>query len=200
MTDGTAAAELATPPGSDDGQIVVISGPSGVGKGAVHARLRQLVPGSRLAISVTTRPARNFEREGVDYRFVSQATFDGLVADGALLEHAEYAGNWYGTPRDQVDQAIEDGVVLVLDIDVQGAIQVKRALPSALLVFLLPPTMEELARRLQLRGTEDEAAMSRRLERAREEIAARHDFDVVIVNDDLDACVDEVLAAMAARS
>ncbi|MEX2324533.1 MAG: guanylate kinase [Nitriliruptoraceae bacterium] len=188
---------MALPPRSSDGQVVVISGPSGVGKGAVHTRLRQLVPDSRLAISVTTRPARDFEQDGVDYRFVDRVTFDELVAQGALLEHAEYAGNWYGTPRDQVDHAIDEGVMLILDIDVQGAIQVKRALPGALLVFLLPPTMDELARRLHLRGTEDDVAIRRRLERARDEIAARHDFDVIVVNNDLDACVAEVLDALA---
>lgn len=178
------------------GLLVVIAGPSGVGKGTVHARVRAALPESTLSISVTTRAPRPGERDGVDYRFVDDATFDQLVADGQLLEWARYAGHRYGTPRAPAESAVAAGQVVVLDIELQGALQVKQHHPEALLVLLLPPSFAELERRLRARGTEDPVAIAQRLERAREELAARDRFDVEVVNDDLDACVDQVLAAI----
>lgn len=178
------------------GLLVVIAGPSGVGKGTVHARVRAALPESTLSISVTTRAPRPGERDGVDYRFVDDAAFDQLVADGQLLEWAHYAGHRYGTPRAPVESAVAAGQVIVLDIELQGALQVKQHHPDALLVLLLPPSFAELERRLRARGTEDPVAIAQRLERAREELAARDRFDVEVVNDDLDACVDQVLAAI----
>ncbi len=178
---------------NDAGIAVVLSGPSGVGKGAVHAIVREALPDARLSVSVTTRPPRPGEIDGVHYRFVDPDTFDQLIAAGAFLEHASYAGNRYGTPRDQVANAVAEGAVVILDIEVQGAIQVKRAIPSALLVFLVPPAMDELERRLRSRGTEDEQTIQRRLERARDELAQHEAFDVVVVNDDLERCVGEVI-------
>jgi guanylate kinase len=190
--------------GSDDvagragrrGLLVVIAGPSGVGKGTVHARVREALPDSVLSVSATTRPPRAHEREGVDYRFVDRAGFEGMVGRGELLEWAEYAGHLYGTPRAAAEAAVAEGRIVVLDIEVQGALQVRDREPDALLVFLSPPSFEELERRLRSRGTEDEAGIARRLEVARAEVAQRDAFDVTVVNDDLDRCVAEVVAAI----
>lgn len=181
------------------GLLVVIAGPSGVGKGTVHARVRAALPESVLSVSMTTRPPREGERDGVHYHFVDLETFERCIADGALLEWAEYAGHRYGTPRQPAEEAIADGRVVVLDIELQGALQVKEHDPEALLVFLEPPSFQELERRLRARGTEDPDAIARRLDRAWEELAAGDRFDVRVVNDDLDRCVAEVLGAIEAR-
>jgi guanylate kinase len=178
------------------GLLVVVAGPSGVGKGTVHAALRRRLPDAELSVSVTTRSPRPGEAEGVDYRFVDTTTFQRMIDAGELLEWAEYAGNLYGTPRAPAAAAVARGAVVLLDIEVQGALQVKRADPDALLVFLHPPSLEELERRLRGRGTEDDAAVARRLEVAREEIAGAPAFDLEVVNDRLDDCVAEVLTAI----
>jgi guanylate kinase len=145
-----------------------------------------------LSVSATTRDPRPGELDGADYHFVDRATFEEMASDGRLLEWAEYAGNLYGTPRQPVDEAVADGRVVLLEIEVQGALQVKEQVPDALLVFLVPPSEEELERRLSGRGTEDAATVARRLEVAQRELAARRDFDHVVVNDDLEQCVSEV--------
>jgi guanylate kinase len=176
------------------GLLVVVAGPSGVGKGSVHARVRAALPDTHLSVSVTTRRPRPGERDGVDYHFVDRAGFEAMVASGALLEWAEYAGNLYGTPLAPVVEAVASGSVVVLDIEVQGAIQVKERVPDALLVFLLPPSLEELERRLRGRGTEDDAAVQRRMEVAQQEMTQQGAFDAAVVNDDLDRCAQEVLA------
>ena len=179
------------------GLLVVIAGPSGVGKGTVHARLRAELPDAWLSVSATTRPPRPGERDGVEYHFVDDAGFDRLVAGEELLEWAPYAGNRYGTPGAPVAEAVAAGRVVLLDIEVQGALQIQAHDPKALLVFLLPPSFTELERRLRTRGTEDDALVAARLERAREEIALADRFDTRVVNDDLDDCVAEVLGAIA---
>ena len=178
------------------GLLAVIAGPSGVGKGTVHARARASLPESVLSVSVTTRAPRHGEVDGVDYHFVSPERFQELIDQDQLLEWAEYAGQRYGTPRGPVAEAVAAGRIVVLDIELQGALQVKEHDPAALLVFLVPPSFEELERRLRARGTEAEVVLQRRLARAREELSAAHRFDVVVVNDDLDRCVEEVLAAI----
>ena len=175
------------------GLVVVVAGPSGVGKGSVHRGVRDALPDSALSVSVTTRPPRAGEVDGVDYRFVDREAFQEMIEGHDLLEWAEYAGNLYGTPRTPVVAEVAQGNVVVLDIEVQGAVQIKETLPGALLVFLVPPSFEELERRLRGRGTEDEATIRRRLMVAREEIAEQDAFDVVVVNDDLDRCVAEVV-------
>ena len=176
------------------GLLVVIAGPSGVGKGTVHARVRALLPDAVLSVSATTRAPRPGEEAGVDYHYVTRERFQELIDSHALLEWAEYAGNRYGTPREPVAAAVAAGHVVVLDIELQGALQVKAQDPTALLVFLVPPSFEELERRLRARGTEEPAALQRRLARAREELAHADRFDVQVVNDNLDRCVAEVLA------
>ncbi|MFP4148520.1 MAG: guanylate kinase [Nitriliruptoraceae bacterium] len=180
------------------GLVVVLAGPSGVGKGTVHARVRAALEDAVLSVSVTTRTPRPGEVDGVDYHFVTPARFEELAASGALLEWASYAGHRYGTPCEPVAAATAAGHVVLLDIEVQGALQVRDHDPDALLVFLRPPSLAELERRLRGRGTEDDDAVARRLARAREELAAAHRFDVQVVNDDLDRCVAEVLAHIAA--
>lgn len=183
------------------GLVVVIAGPSGVGKGSVHRGVRAALPDSALSVSVTTRSARPNEVDGVDYLFVDRPTFEAMVDRGELLEWAEYAGNFYGTPRDPVRELVEAGQVVVLDIEVQGALQVKHHLPEALLVFLVPPSFGELENRLRGRRTEDDEAIARRLRAARQEIDQQEAFDVVVVNDELERCIDEVVQLIeAARS
>ena len=177
---------------SPRGLLVVVAGPSGVGKGSVHGRLRQSLPDVTLSVSATTRSPRPGELDGADYHFVDRGTFEAMAADGRLLEWAEYAGNLYGTPRAPVEEAIAEGRVVLLEIEVQGALQVKERVPDALLVFLVPPSVEELERRLAGRGTEDAATVARRLGVAQRELAAKDAFDHVVVNDDLERCVAEV--------
>jgi guanylate kinase len=185
----------------DRGLVVVISGPSGVGKGSVHAGLHGLLEGLETSVSVTTREPRPGERDGVAYQFIDDATFDRMIATDALLEWAEYAGNRYGTPRAPLDAAVASGRTVLLEIEVQGALQVRARLPEALLIFLVPPAFEELERRLRDRGTEDEAKIQARLEVARGEMAARDAFDHVVVNADLDRCTAAVADVIArARS
>jgi guanylate kinase len=190
------AAEASTDRSDARGLLVVVAGPSGVGKGTVHARVRAALPDAVLSVSATTRPPRSHEREGIHYRFVDRAGFEALIEDGELLEWAEYAGHLYGTPRAPAEAAVADGHIVVLDIEVQGALQVREQDPDALLVFLSPPSFEELERRLRERATEDETEVERRLDVARREVAQREAFDVVVVNDDLDRAVDEVVAAI----
>ena len=180
------------------GLLVVIAGPSGVGKGTVWNRVIERIPDARFSISSTTRDPRPDEVDGVDYHFISRDEFRRLIETGALLEWAEYAGNLYGTPRSWAQQQIAGGTVGILDIEVQGALQVRKNVADALLVFLAPPSLDELERRLRGRGTEDDRAVHQRLQEARRELDQRTQFDVVVVNDDLDRCVDEVVAAIEA--
>jgi guanylate kinase len=186
---------------NERGLVVVISGPSGVGKGSVHAGLHGLLDGLETSVSATTRAPRPGERDGVAYHFVDDATFDRMVATDALLEWAEYAGHRYGTPRAPLEEAVGRGRTVLLEIEVQGALQVRNGMPEALLIFLVPPAFDELERRLRDRGTEDEATIVRPA-RGRPRRDGRQDaFDHVVVNDDLDRCTAEVAGLIArARS
>ena len=177
-------------------RLTVLSGPSGVGKSTVVAHLRTVQPDVWLSVSVTTRKPRPGERDGVHYHFVDADEFDKLVANGELLEWAEFAGNRYGTPRRPVQERLEAGIPVLLEIDLQGARQVRESMPEARFVFLAPPSWDELVRRLVGRGTEDEAERERRLATARVELAAEPEFDHVIVNDDVHRATDELLAVM----
>jgi guanylate kinase len=178
------------------GRLTVLSGPSGVGKGSVIAAVRQRHLEVWLSVSVTTRHPRPGETDGVEYHFVDQAEYDRMVEAGELLEHATYAGSSYGTPRQPVLDTIAGGQPALLEIELQGARQVKRAMPEAHLVFLAPPSFDELARRLTGRGTEDPERVRKRLDLARIEIAAEDEFEVVIVNDDLERAADALVALL----
>ncbi len=177
-------------------RLTVLSGPSGVGKGSVIQVVRRRHPQVWLSVSVTTRAPRPGETDGVEYHFVDQAEFDRMVGAGELLEHASYAGNSYGTPRRPVEDKLAAGIPALLEIELQGARQVRRAMPDARLVFLAPPSFEELARRLTGRGTEDADRVRKRLDLARIELAAEDEFDELVVNDDLEAAADRLVALM----
>ncbi|MGI8698446.1 MAG: guanylate kinase [Mycobacteriales bacterium] len=184
-------------PAPDAGRLTVLSGPSGVGKGSVVAAVRRRHPHVWLSVSVTTRHPRPGETDGVQYSFVSRAGFERMAAAGELLEHAEYAGNRYGTPRAPVLERLAAGVPALLEIELQGARQVRSALPDARLVFLAPPSWEELVRRLTDRHTESSDGVARRLARARAELAAEREFDEVVVNDTVESAADRLVALMS---
>ena len=177
---------------------MVVSGPSGVGKTTLVDRLLER-PGYRRAVTATTRAPRPGEREGVDYHFLPEAEFRTAVEAGRFLEHAVVFGNRYGTPRAEVEAVLADGDVCLLNVDVQGAAQVRGKVEPALTVFLVPPSDEELQRRLAGRGTEGPEAVARRLAVAREELARRDEYDVVVVNDELARAVEEISARIEAR-
>lgn len=178
------------------GRLTVLSGPSGVGKGSLVGVLRRRHPQVWLSVSVTTRAPRPGERDGVEYHFIDQPEFDEMVEAGALLEHDAHMGASYGTPRAPVEQQLASGGPVLLEIDMFGARQVRASMPDAQLVFLAPPSFDELARRLVGRGTEDPVKIAQRLERAREELAAESEFDAVVVNDDLERACDALVALL----
>jgi guanylate kinase len=180
------------------GRLVVVAGPTAVGKGTVVARIRERHPEVRFSVSATTRDPRPGEIDGVHYFFVSNEEFDRLVVRNEMLEWALVHGqNRYGTPRQPILDALDRGDSIILEIDIQGARQVKEAMPEAILVFLLPPSWEELVRRLQTRGTESEEEQARRLETAQTEFEAQGEFDETIVNDDVDAAAEAVVHLMS---
>jgi guanylate kinase len=182
------------------GRLVVLAGPTAVGKGTVSAFIRENYPNVLLSVSATTRPPRPGEIDGMHYYFVSDAEFDRMIAGHDLLEWAVVHNCYrYGTPKPPIDAALESGRQVLLEIDLQGARNVKKAMPSAVLVFLLPPSWEELVRRLTGRGTEDPSEQARRLETARTELAAQDEFDAQVVNTDASVAAREVVELMATR-
>jgi len=186
--------------GVPPGRLVVLAGPTAVGKGSVSAYIRENHPEILLSISATTRPPRSGEVEGVHYYFVSDAEFDRMIAAHDLLEWAVVHNSYrYGTPRAPIDAALEAGKRVLLEIDLQGARSVRAELPSAILVFLLPPSWEELVRRLTGRGTEDPAEQARRLETARIELGAQDEFDYRVVNTEVGAAAANVVELMTVR-
>ncbi len=181
------------------GTLIVLAGPSGVGKGSVVERLRSRDPdGLAYSVSVTTRAPRPGEIDGVAYRFVSDDAFDQMIANDELLEWAEIVGHRSGTPARFVDDMLAQGRDVILELDVKGAQQVKAAVPEACLIFLLPPSFEELEQRLRGRGTESPDAVERRLATARWELQQEGWFDHRVVNDDLQRAADEVAAIIEA--
>jgi guanylate kinase len=177
---------------SSSGRLLLITGPSGVGKGTLVARLLERHPGLWLSVSATTRAPRAGEEEGRHYFFLDRAAFERQVAAGGFLEWAEFAGNLYGTPRGAVQQRLDAGQPVLLEIELEGARQVRRSFPAGFQVLLQPPSFEELERRIRGRGTDSEEAIARRLARAREELAAAAEFDAVVVNDDLDRALADL--------
>ena len=177
------------------GRLIVLAGPSGVGKSSVVAGLRTALPELYFSVSATTRDARAGEVDGRDYRFVGPAGFVELVARGDLLEWAEIHGGLQrsGTPRVPVEEALAAGRPVLVEVDRQGARAVKAAMPESVTVFLAPPSFDELVRRLRGRGTETDAQLARRIQTAQEEIASCHEFDVVVVNDDLQTVVGRLV-------
>jgi guanylate kinase len=180
------------------GKLTVLSGPAGVGKSTVVGQLRRRDPRVWHSVSVTTRPRRPNEVDGASMHFVDRVRFESMVAAGEMLEHAEYAGNLYGTPRAPVDEHLRAGDLVLLEIEIQGARQVRQQRPDALLVFLSPPSWDELERRLRGRGTESPEDIRRRLDRARIELAAEDEFDVTIVSRSVADAAAELLELMQA--
>jgi guanylate kinase len=172
--------------------VFVITGPSGVGKGTLIRGLRERLPELELSVSATTRPPRPGERDGVDYHFLSGERFDELLAANQFVEHADYAGRRYGTLRSELEQRIARGVPVVLEIEVQGARQVRAAMPEAVQVFIAPPSLQALRERLIARGTDGREEVQRRLDVAGQELAAQPEFAHVVVNDDLEQATGEL--------
>jgi guanylate kinase len=180
-------------------QLTVLSGPSAVGKSTVAARLRSQCPWIWQSVSVTTRAPRPGELNGREYVFVTEQEFETMAARGELLESAQFAGNRYGTPRGPVQQRMDQGQPSLLEIDVAGARQVRAAVPASLLIFMAPPSWEELERRLVGRNTESPEAIARRLEAARSELAASDEFDITLVNTSVKDVCDQLVALMLAQ-
>lgn len=177
-------------------KLIVVTGPSGVGKGTLVGLLIARHPQLHLSISATTRKPRPGEKDAKDYYFVSQEQFQAMIESDRLLEWAEYAGNYYGTLRSKVEEQIHSGKQVILEIEVVGARQVKQTYPDALLLFICPPSMQELEQRLRGRGNDSEAAITKRLEQAKVELAASNEYDQKIVNNDLETALKEIEAAI----
>lgn len=185
---------------SDQSVLLVLSAPSGTGKTTLARRLVEETPGATFSISCTTRPPRGREQDGVDYRFLTEARFREMVQEDRFAEWAEVHGHFYGTPCDVVDEARQNGRLALFDIDVQGGEQLKSRYPMAVTVMILPPSYEELGRRLRQRGTDDEAVIERRLLAARAEIRrGRKSYDYCIVNDDLEQALADLKAIVRAE-
>lgn len=181
------------------GSVLIVAAPSGAGKSSLVNAVLALEPGIRLSISSTTRPPRPGEDEGQHYHFVSRDEFERQLAEGAFLEHAEVHGNWYGTSRAAVEPLQARGIDVLLEIDWQGARQVRAKVPDAVSVFIFPPSRTELERRLRARGQDSPEVIARRLAAAREEMSHYHEFDYLLVNDDFDTAVQELRAIFVAR-
>jgi guanylate kinase len=174
------------------GRLIVLTGPSGVGKGTLMRSLLKRHPELYFSVSATTRSPRPGEIDGKNYYFISRSKFEQLVAEGEFLEWAEFAGNYYGTPREAVLNQIQSGKLVVLEIELEGARQIRVSFPSALSIFILPPSFEELEKRIRDRAQDSEEAIARRLLRAQEEIQASDEFDIEIVNDDFETALNDI--------
>lgn len=178
----------------ESGILFVLSGPSGVGKGTVRKRLFEEETDLEYSISMTTREKRPGEKEGVDYFYRTKEEFERMIANDELLEYAKYVNNYYGTPRAFVEETLAKGKDVFLEIEVQGAMQVKENFPEGVFIFLFPPSLDELKNRIINRGTETEELVINRLKEARKEIEMMHFYDYVVVNDDVDQAVERIKA------
>ena len=178
------------------GKLIVLTGPSGVGKGTLMNEILQRYPELHYSVSATTRSPRPGEINGKNYDFISRNKFEQLVTEGEFLEWAEFAGNCYGTPREAVFKQIQSGKLVLLEIELEGARQIRTAFPIAFSIFILPPSFAELEKRIRERGQDSEEAISRRLQRAEEEIAAANEFDIKIINDDFEQALKEIEKAI----
>lgn len=185
---------------SDRGLLIVFSGPSGVGKGTVRQEIFS-TPDHKFeySVSMTTRAQRPGEVDGKDYFFRSREEFEELIRNGQMLEYAEYVGNYYGTPLTYVNETLDKGIDVFLEIEVQGALQVKKKVPDAVFIFLTPPDLNELEERLVGRGTDSEEVIAKRIERAREEIALMSEYDYAIVNDEVPLAAERVKRVIEAE-
>lgn len=170
------------------GKLLVISGFSGVGKGTVVRRLLEKYPNYKISISATTRNPREGEEEGVHYFFLEKEAFEKMIENQELLEYAEYVENYYGTPKQYVEENLEAGNHVILEIEAQGALQIKQKMPETIMIFLLPPTAEELKKRLIGRDTESGEVIEKRLKKAAEETEALKNYEYFVINDEIDAC------------
>lgn len=182
------------------GRIIIVSGPSGVGKGTVLKEVMRDDPTLRFSVSATTRAIRPGEVDGVHYFFVDKPRFEAMLANNEMLEHAEYAGNYYGTPEKAVDEALAQGISVVLEIEVQGALQVMERRPDAISIFIAPPSFEELARRLNSRGDTPPDVAAKRLEIAKEECANALNYRYIIINDTVSAAAARIRAILTAEA
>ncbi len=178
------------------GRLIVLTGPSGVGKGTLMQELLKRHPELYYSVSVTTRSPRPGEINGENYYFISRSKFEQLVAEGEFLEWAEFAGNYYGTPREAVLNQVRSGKLVILEIELEGARQIRASFPIALSIFILPPSLNELESRIRGRAQDSEEAIARRLHRAQVEIQAADEFDVQIVNDDLETALKAIEATL----
>ena len=185
---------------SESGLLIVFSGPSGVGKGTVRQEIFS-TPDHKFeySVSMTTRAQRPGEVDGKDYFFRSREEFEELIRNGQMLEYAEYVGNYYGTPLTYVNETLDKGIDVFLEIEVQGALQVKKKVPDAVFIFLTPPDLNELEERLVGRGTDSEEVIAQRIERAREEIALMSEYDYAIVNDEVPLAAERVKRVIEAE-
>ncbi|GAB4532897.1 MAG: guanylate kinase [Pleurocapsa sp.] len=178
------------------GKLIVITGPSGVGKGTIVRKLLKRHPQLCLSVSATTRKPRDREIDGKDYYFLSREEFEDAIAIGEFLEWAEYAGNYYGTPKSKVQEQLVLGNSILLEIELIGARAIAKIMPDALRIFILPPSLAELEQRIRKRGTNSEESIAQRLAIAETEIAASSEFDLTIVNEDLEQAISQVEAAI----
>lgn len=179
------------------GLLIVYTGASGVGKGTIMKELLRKNPNLRLSVSATTRAPREGEVDGREYYFVTREKFDRMIAEDGFLEHAEYVGNKYGTPKEAVFRMLDEGLDVILEIEVKGFLQIKKACPDCVTIFIAPPSFEVLEARLKGRGTETDEVIEKRLKTAREELQSQNLFDYIVINDDVDRATDEVLSIIS---